>query len=93
MGPHEKDSNLSSFYFFPQILVKFVNLAAPLVILTCQVSTFFPDPGEIRKSGSASSKKHRELEEVLIATQLDRLPSYFRKVFELKTKGNYLLAI
>jgi hypothetical protein len=27
------------------------------------------------------------LEEALIATQLDRLPSYFRKVFELKIKG------
>jgi hypothetical protein len=48
--------------------------------------TQLSDPPELRKS--ASGKDTRELEEAIMATQLDRLPSIFRKVFEIKSRGD-----
>ena len=49
-------------------------------------SLLIPDHPEIRKSASGTYTK--ELEEVIISTQLDRVPSIFRKVFELKARGD-----
>jgi hypothetical protein len=48
--------------------------------------TQLSDPPELRKS--ASGKDTRELEEAIIASQLDRLPTIFRKVFEIKSRGD-----